>query len=117
MHDWVLRPELDDKPLVFVVGAFAHGKVRRRACHRSTCMQQQLGCAACNAQQRPRSPVPQMLYPACLHLKVLLFCARLAPQIDDSYVDQYISISQFPLSAAYALGRITNALEQKWAIV
>ena len=24
---------------------------------------------------------------------------------------------QFPLSAAYALGRITNALEQKWGIV
>lgn len=39
------------------------------------------------------------------------------PQIDDSYVDEYISISQFPLSAAYALGRITNALERKWGIV
>jgi len=38
-------------------------------------------------------------------------------QIDDSYVDEYISISQFPLSAAYALGRITNALERKWGIV
>lgn len=38
-------------------------------------------------------------------------------QVDDSYVDQYISISQFPLSAAYALGRITNALEHKWGIV
>ncbi|KAI3428649.1 hypothetical protein D9Q98_007472 [Chlorella vulgaris] len=63
MHDWVLRPELAEGPLVFVVGAFAHGK------------------------------------------------------IDDSYVDEYISISQFPLSAAYALGRITNALEQKWSII
>ena len=40
-----------------------------------------------------------------------------APQVDDSYVDEYISISQFPLSAAYALGRITNALERKWGIV
>jgi hypothetical protein len=27
MHDWVLRPELAEGPLVFVVGAFAHGKV------------------------------------------------------------------------------------------
>ncbi|KAI7836671.1 hypothetical protein COHA_009447 [Chlorella ohadii] len=62
-QDWVMRPELSGKPLVFVVGAFAHGK------------------------------------------------------IDDSYVDEYISISQFPLSAAYALGRITNALERKWGIV
>lgn len=53
----------DDRPVVFVVGAFAHGK------------------------------------------------------IDDAYVDEYISISQFPLSAAYALARITTALEQKWGVV
>lgn len=63
MHEYVMRPDLGGRPLVFVVGAFAHGK------------------------------------------------------IDDSYVDEYISISQFPLSAAYALGRITNALEQRWGIV
>ena len=63
MHEYVQRPQLGERPLVFVVGAFAHGK------------------------------------------------------IDDSYVDEYISISQYPLSAAYALGRITNALEQKWNIV
>lgn len=50
-------------PLVFVVGAFAHGRV------------------------------------------------------DDSYVDECLSISQFPLSAAYALARITIALEQAWGIV
>jgi rRNA small subunit pseudouridine methyltransferase Nep1 len=37
--------------------------------------------------------------------------------IDDGQVDEYISISQFPLSAAYALSRITNALEQRWDIV
>lgn len=37
--------------------------------------------------------------------------------IDDGQVDEYISISQFPLSAAYAVARITNALEQKWDIV
>jgi rRNA small subunit pseudouridine methyltransferase Nep1 len=53
----------DDRPLVFVLGAFSHG------------------------------------------------------HIDDAYVDEYISISQFPLSAAYAIGRVTNALEQKWNIV
>lgn len=53
----------DDRPVVFVVGAFAHGK------------------------------------------------------IDNSYCDTFISISQFPLSAAYALSRITNALENKWGIV
>ena len=37
--------------------------------------------------------------------------------VDDSYVDEYLSISQYPLSAAYALGRITNALEHTWGIV
>lgn len=53
----------DDKPIVFIVGAFAHGKV------------------------------------------------------DESIADQFLSISGYPLSAAYALGRITNAFEQKWDIV
>lgn len=45
MHEWVQRPELGERPLVFVVGAFAHGK------------------------------------------------------IDDSYVDEYISISQVRVAA------------------
>ncbi|KDD76821.1 EMG1/NEP1 methyltransferase [Helicosporidium sp. ATCC 50920] len=53
----------DEKPVVFVLGAFAHGHV------------------------------------------------------DDSYVDQYVAISQYPLSAAYASARLCNALEQKWDIV
>ncbi len=38
-------------------------------------------------------------------------------KIDHSYCDDLISISRYPLSAAYAIGRITNALEQKWDIV
>ena len=53
----------DGAPVVFVVGAFAHGK------------------------------------------------------IDAPYVDRTVSVSQYPLSAAYCLGRITNALEGKWGIV
>ena len=53
----------DDRPVVFVLGAFAHGK------------------------------------------------------IDQSYCDAFISISQYPLSAAYAISRITNALEAKWGVV
>lgn len=58
------NPAIDsDGPLVFVLGAFAHG------------------------------------------------------HIDEGLVDEYISISQFPLSAAYAIGRITNALEVRWDIV
>lgn len=28
MQDWVMQPELSGKVLAFVVGAFAHGKVR-----------------------------------------------------------------------------------------
>ena len=37
--------------------------------------------------------------------------------IDVTYVDQMISISEYPLSAACCLGRITNSLESKWDIV
>lgn len=62
MHQYVAS--LDDAtPLVFVVGAFAHGS------------------------------------------------------IDATATDTCISISQYPLSAAYALARITGALEMKWGIV
>jgi len=52
----------DDKTVVMVVGAFAHGK------------------------------------------------------IDAPWVDDEVAVSEYPLSAAYALGRITNAFEQKWSI-
>jgi rRNA small subunit pseudouridine methyltransferase Nep1 len=62
MHQYV-NTLSDDLPLVFVVGAFAHGKIE-------------------------------------------------AP-----YVDREISISQYQLSAAYALARITTSLEMKWGIV
>lgn len=37
--------------------------------------------------------------------------------IDNSYVDEFLSVSQFPLSAAYALSRITNAMEARWGVV
>jgi len=38
-------------------------------------------------------------------------------KVDVTYVDQMISISEYPLSAACCLGRITNSLEWKWGIV
>ena len=38
-------------------------------------------------------------------------------KIDAPYVDEEISISQYPLSAAYCLARITNCMEAKWNIV
>ena len=38
-------------------------------------------------------------------------------RVDVTYTDEYISISQFPLSAAVCLGRICNALETKLDIV
>jgi rRNA small subunit pseudouridine methyltransferase Nep1 len=37
--------------------------------------------------------------------------------IDSSYVDEEVAISSYSLSAAYALARITNAMEMKWGIV
>ncbi len=38
-------------------------------------------------------------------------------KIDASWVDEELNVSEYPLSAAYALGRITNAFEMKWRIV
>jgi len=63
MHKWAMDNVPDDKPAVFVVGAFAHGS------------------------------------------------------IDAAYTDTTISLSQYPLSAACAISRITNALEIKWGVL
>lgn len=38
-------------------------------------------------------------------------------EIDSSYANVEIAVSQYSLSAAYALARITNAMEMKWGIV
>lgn len=65
MHEWVQRPELGERPLVFVVGAFAHGK------------------------------------------------------IDDSYVDEYISISQVraPLGAGAGRARLPFPVSPRSVVV
>ncbi len=51
------------------------------------------------------------------HTPVFVVGAMAHGKVDVSYTDEWISISQFPLSAACCLGRITNALESKWNIV
>lgn len=38
-------------------------------------------------------------------------------KIEKEFVDDFISISGYPLSAAYCISRITNALEKKWKIL
>ena len=38
-------------------------------------------------------------------------------KVEVAYVDRWISVSQYPLSAAYCLGRTTNALEMHWDIL
>ncbi len=38
-------------------------------------------------------------------------------KIDAPWVDEEVAVSQYQLSAAYCLCRITNAMEQKWGIV
>ncbi|KAF8056458.1 Emg1 [Scenedesmus sp. PABB004] len=63
MHDFVKSDLAEGVPVVFVVGAFAHGA------------------------------------------------------IDASYVDEEVAVSAYSLSAAYALARITNAMEMKWGIL
>ncbi|KAL0917464.1 hypothetical protein M5K25_012526 [Dendrobium thyrsiflorum] len=37
--------------------------------------------------------------------------------IDKGFIDDFISVSNYPLSAACCISRITNALEQKWKIL
>ena len=48
---------------------------------------------------------------------VFVLGAFASGKVDVAYQDVQISISEFPLSAAQAIGRITNALEHKWRIV
>ena len=38
-------------------------------------------------------------------------------KMDIAYVDHWVSVSEYPLSAACCIGRITNAFENKWDIV
>ncbi|KAL6540680.1 hypothetical protein OROMI_024563 [Orobanche minor] len=38
-------------------------------------------------------------------------------KIDEDYVEDYLSISEYPLSAAYCISMITTALERKWKIL
>jgi rRNA small subunit pseudouridine methyltransferase Nep1 len=63
--------------------------------------------------------LPMHAHPAIDRTEPLVFIlgAFAHGHIDDGQVDEYISISQYPLSAAYAVARITNALEQRWEIV
>uniref|UniRef100_A0A7C9AQG3 Uncharacterized protein n=2 Tax=Opuntia streptacantha TaxID=393608 RepID=A0A7C9AQG3_OPUST len=38
-------------------------------------------------------------------------------RIDDEYVDDYISISGYPLSAAWCLSRICEGLQRRWSVL
>jgi rRNA small subunit pseudouridine methyltransferase Nep1 len=38
-------------------------------------------------------------------------------KIDVSYVDAWVSVSEYPLSAACCIAKITNAFEDKWSIM
>ena len=49
---------------------------------------------------------------------MVFVCGAMAHgHVDVSYTDEFISVSEFPLSAACCLGRICNALEAKLDIV
>ncbi|GER39876.1 ribosomal RNA small subunit methyltransferaseNEP1 [Striga asiatica] len=38
-------------------------------------------------------------------------------KIDEDYVEDYLSVSEYPLSAAYCISMITTAVERKWKIL
>lgn len=50
-------------------------------------------------------------------VSVFIVGAMAHGRVDVSYTDKWVSVSQFPLSAACCLAKITNALEAKWNIV
>jgi rRNA small subunit pseudouridine methyltransferase Nep1 len=62
--------------------------------------------------------IPMHVHPAIDRAEPLVFVlgAFSHGKIDEGLVDEYISISQYPLSAAYAIARITTSLEIKWSI-
>lgn len=50
-------------------------------------------------------------------LTVFVAGAMAHGKIDESYVDSTMAVSEYPLSAMCAIGRLCNALEYKWNIV
>lgn len=48
---------------------------------------------------------------------VFVFGAMAQGKLDPPYVESFLSFSKYPLSASYALGRLTCAFEKKWGIV
>ena len=53
----------------------------------------------------------------CNESIVFIIGAMSHGSIDSSYTDEFISVSQFPLSGAYCVSRITNCLENKYDIL
>jgi rRNA small subunit pseudouridine methyltransferase Nep1 len=48
---------------------------------------------------------------------VFVFGAMAQGKLQPAYVESYLSFSKYPLSGAYALGRLLGAFEKKWGIV
>jgi rRNA small subunit pseudouridine methyltransferase Nep1 len=46
-----------------------------------------------------------------------VFGAMAAGKINPNYVEHCLSFSEFPLSGAYALGRLLGAFERKWGVI
>lgn len=136
MHKMVAQLP-DNKPVVFVVGAFAHGKIDAPWVSQEWVFQAEAGskspfrCASMRGRAKGPVQASAVIGHTCqgqwggvpLQLQIV-GVAPLQPGatlslpllLPPAQVDKEISISEYPLSAAYCLARITNAFEQKWDI-
>jgi len=103
IHDWV-KTLPKGKPVVFALGALAHGKI--------------------DAPYTVRPDSVLLAGPASLHNGKLSARAA-APEWQDTsslrfavrWQEEMISVSQYPLSGSVAAGKVCNAFEDMWGIV
>jgi rRNA pseudouridine-1189 N-methylase Emg1 (Nep1/Mra1 family) len=88
----------DDLPVVFVVGAMAHGSVRALSLPSSSSI--------------PTHSLAHPLNP--LNDRSL---TQSNQQVEVDYVERHVSFSEYPLSASVACGKICDAFEMKYGIL
>jgi rRNA pseudouridine-1189 N-methylase Emg1 (Nep1/Mra1 family) len=90
----------DDLPVVFVVGAMAHGSVR-----------------ALPFLSSSLSPSHHSLTQRSLTQSTQRSITHSIQQVEVDYVERHVSFSEYPLSASVACGKICDAFEMKYGIL
>ena len=89
-----LEDYASDQPVVFVVGAMAHGKVNHEI--------SLVGYIA--------------VHPVTISLSLSLLFSLLVTQVDVDYTEEEVAISEYPLSAALTCTKLCCAFERAWGI-